>query len=106
MQVRRGRLRWASRDSWVDIFLLFVELADAAHVESDTVYISVSFKSTPPQNRQLNMLTSFSKQQVVDFVGELTLNAIAGAEGAVAVGFARFVGRHFAPVCRAGLLRV
>ena len=31
-------------------------------------------KSTPPQNRQLNILISNSKQQVDDVVGEVTFN--------------------------------
>ena len=40
---------------------------------SDRKYLLISFrKSTPPQNRQLNILIGNSKQQVVDFVGELT----------------------------------
>ena len=40
----------------------------------DTLCLSISFrKSTPPQNRQLEFLISNSKQQVDDFVGELTL---------------------------------
>jgi len=37
------------------------------------MYLLISFrKSTPPQNRQLNILVSDSKQKVDDFVGELT----------------------------------
>ena len=40
---------------------------------SDTLYSSISFrKSIPPQNRQLNVPISDSKQQVDDFVGDLT----------------------------------
>ena len=40
---------------------------------SDTMYLLISFrKSTSPQNRQLNILISTSKQLVDDFVGELT----------------------------------
>jgi len=40
---------------------------------SDTMYLLISFRmSTPPQNRQLNILIGNSKQYVDDFVGELT----------------------------------
>ena len=39
---------------------------------SDTINFIIFWKSTPPQNRQLNILISSSKQ-VDDFVGELTL---------------------------------
>ena len=42
-------------------------------VLSHRMYLSISFrKSTPPQNRQLHILISGSKQYVADFVGELT----------------------------------
>ena len=38
-----------------------------------TMYVLNSFtKSTPPKNRQLNILICNSKQRVEDFVGELT----------------------------------
>ena len=36
------------------------------------VFIISFRKSTPPQNRQLNLLNRHSKQQVDDFVGVLT----------------------------------
>ena len=40
---------------------------------SDTMYLLISFrKSTPPQNRQLNILIGNSKRSVDEFVGELT----------------------------------
>ena len=40
---------------------------------SHRMYLLISFtESTPPQNRQLNILISNSKQPVDDFVGELT----------------------------------
>ena len=40
---------------------------------SDMMYLLISFrKSTPPQNRQLNIVTKNSKQQVDDFVVKLT----------------------------------
>ena len=40
---------------------------------SDTMYLLISFgKSTPLQNRQLHIFSSYKKQYVDDFVGELT----------------------------------
>ena len=40
---------------------------------SDTIDLLISFRtSTPPQNRQLDILVSNSEQQVDNFVGELT----------------------------------
>ena len=40
---------------------------------SDTMYLSMSFrKSTPPENRQLNVSISNSKQLVDDCVGKVT----------------------------------
>jgi hypothetical protein len=43
------------------------------------MYILISFrKSTPQQNRQLNILIGNSKQQVDDLVGELTFLNLQG----------------------------
>ena len=40
---------------------------------SETMYVLISLgKSTPPQDCQLNISNSNCKQQVDDFVGELT----------------------------------
>ena len=42
-------------------------------LSSDTMYWLISFReSTPPQNRQVNIVVSNNKQQVDDFVGGLT----------------------------------
>jgi len=39
----------------------------------DTMYLFISFgESTPLQNRQFNILIGYGKQQVGDFVGQLT----------------------------------
>ena len=46
---------------------------DAELILSDTLHVLISFrKSTPTQNRQLDILISDGKHQVDEFVGELT----------------------------------
>ena len=46
---------------------------ERAVISSHSMNLLIRFrKSTPPQNRQLNVLIGNSKQQVDDFVGELT----------------------------------
>ena len=37
------------------------------------IHLMIPLKSTPPQTRQLNSITRISKQQVHEFVGEMTL---------------------------------
>ena len=47
--------------------------AHGSGILSGTMYLSISFiKSTPPQNRQLDIMISNSKQVVDDLVVELT----------------------------------
>ena len=48
-------------------------LAEACAILSATMYQSISFrKSSPPHDRQLDMLISNGKQQVDNYWGELT----------------------------------
>ena len=83
-EIPEGRLRLGRKSkgcrSKVDRFIshtphvnLHIEgVWSRIEVLSDTMYLLISLReSTPPQNRQINILFSNSKQQDGTFVGEL-----------------------------------